>query len=138
MLEHFVTAQHPIYETALAELRAGDKRTHWMWFIFPQLRALGRSEHAIRYGLADLSEAKAYLAHTVLGPRLRECTHAMLGIEGRSAHDILHAPDDLKFRSSMTLFLHAAADPKPFRAALDKYYGGVPDPLTVELLGPDA
>jgi uncharacterized protein (DUF1810 family) len=138
MLEHFVEAQEPIYQDALAELRAGDKRTHWMWFIFPQLRGLGRSEHAIRYGLADLSEAKAYLAHTVLGPRLRECTHALLAVEGKSASEILHSPDDLKFRSSMTLFLHAAADPKPFRAALDKYYGGELDPLTVELLGRDA
>jgi uncharacterized protein (DUF1810 family) len=138
MLEHFVAAQEPIYATALGELSAGDKRTHWMWFIFPQLRALGRSERAIRYGLADLAEAKAYLAHPVLGPRLRECTHAMLGVEGRSAHDILHSPDDLKFRSSMTLFFLAAADPAPFRAALDKYYGGALDPLTVELLGLEA
>jgi uncharacterized protein (DUF1810 family) len=138
MLEHFVVAQEPIYATALAELSAGEKRTHWMWFIFPQLKALGRSERAIRYGLADLAEAKAYLAHTVLGPRLRECTHAVLRVEGRSAHDILGSPDDLKFRSSMTLFLHAAADPKPFRDALDKYYGGEPDPLTVDLLGLDA
>jgi uncharacterized protein (DUF1810 family) len=135
MLEHFVAAQDPIYPAALAELRAGDKQTHWMWFIFPQLRALGRSERAIRYGLADLGEAKAYLAHTVLGPRLRECTHALLGVEGRSANDILHSPDDLKFRSSMTLFFHAAADPAPFRAALDKYYGGELDPLTMELIG---
>ena len=134
MLEHFVAAQDPIYQTALAELRAGDKQTHWMWFIFPQLRALGRSATALRYGLADLSEAKAYLAHKVLGPRLRECTQAMLGVEGRSAHDILHSPDDLKFRSSMTLFLLASADPAPFRAALDKYYGGELDPRTVELL----
>lgn len=138
MLEHFVAAQEPIYATALAELSAGEKRTHWMWFIFPQLKALGCSERAIRYGLADLAEAKAYLAHTVLGPRLRECTHAVLRVEGRSAHDILGSPDDLKFRSSMTLFLNAAADPKPFRDALDKYYGGEPDPLTVDLLGLDA
>ncbi len=134
MLEHFVAAQDPIYPTVLAELRAGDKQTHWMWFIFPQLRALGRSPTAQRYGLADLTEAKAYLAHQLLGPRLRECTAAMLGVEGRSAHDILGSPDDLKFRSSMTLFFQAAVDPAPFRAALDKYYGGELDPRTVELL----
>ena len=106
-----------------------------MWYIFPQLRELGHSDRAVQFGLADLEEAKAYLAHTVLGPRLRECTHAVLGVEGRSAHDILHSPDDLKFRSSMTLFFYAAADPTPFRAALDKYYGGELDRRTVELLG---
>lgn len=135
MFEHFVAAQEPIYATALAELRAGDKRTHWMWYIFPQLRALGRSERAIRFGLADLAEARAYLAHPLLGPRLLECTAAMLSVEGRSAHDILHSPDDMKFRSSMTLFARAAEDPAPFRAALDKYHDGLEDPLTLQLLG---
>jgi uncharacterized protein (DUF1810 family) len=135
MFEHFVAAQDPVYAAALAELRSGDKRTHWMWFIFPQLRALGRSERAIRYGLADLDEAKAYLAHSVLGPRLAECTGAMLGVTGRTAHDILHSPDDLKFRSSMTLFAHAADDPALFRSALEKYFDGREDPLTLQLLG---
>lgn len=135
MFEHFVAAQDPIYAAALAELKAGDKRTHWMWYIFPQLRALGRSERAIRFGLASLGEAHAYLPHPLLGPCLLECTEAMLGVRDRSAHDILHSPDDLKFRSSMTLFARAADDPAPFRAALEKYYDGREDALTLELLG---
>src|SRR4051794_4608428 len=110
MFEHFVAAQDPVYAKVLAELRAGEKASHWMWFIFPQLRALGRSAAALKYGLADLGEARAYLRHPVLGPRLLECTGLMLGLEGRTAHQILHSPDDLKFRSSMTLFAHAAED----------------------------
>ncbi len=134
MFEPFITAQDPIYTEVLSELGAGDKRTHWMWFIFPQLRALGRSERAIRYGLADLSEAIAYLAHPVLGPRLIACTRLVLGVDGKTAHDIFGSPDDLKFRSSMTLFARAAPDQPIFASALDKYFGGEPDPLTVELL----
>jgi uncharacterized protein (DUF1810 family) len=134
MFEPFVTAQDPIYAEVLSELGAGDKRTHWMWFVFPQLRALGRSERAIRYGLADLSEAIAYLAHPVLGPRLIACTRLVLGVDGKTAHDIFGSPDDLKFRSSMTLFARAAPDQPIFASALDKYFGGEPDPLTVELL----
>ena len=135
MFEHFVAAQDFVYRAVLAELGAGEKRTHWMWFVFPQLSALGRSERAIRYGLADLAAARAYLAHPVLGPRLLECTSLVLAVEGRSAHDIFGTPDDLKFRSSMTLFARAAPDQPLFRAALDRFYAGAEDPLTVELLG---
>ncbi len=135
-LERFRTAQGPIYETALAELRMGCKRSHWMWFIFPQLRGLGRSPTANRFGIATLEEARAYLFDSVLGARLRECTDAILGIEGRSALDIFGSPDDLKFRSSMTLF-NIAADQveRRFQMALDRYYGGKRDEATVVLLG---
>ena len=134
MFEHFVTAQDPVYTAVLAELAAGQKRTHWMWFIFPQLRALGRSERAIRYGLADLGEAKAYLAHPVLGGRLKECTRLVNGVEGKSAHEIFGSPDDMKFRSSMTTFARAAPEEPVFRAALEKYYRGEEDPLTLARL----
>ena len=137
MFAHFLAAQAPIYATALAELRAGAKRSHWMWFIFPQLTALGRSATAQRYGLEGLAAARAYLADPVLGARLKECVAAVLAVEGRSAHQIFGTPDDLKFRSSLTLFEAAAEDAdKPlFAAALERYYGGVRDPLTVELVG---
>ena len=134
MFDHFVEAQDRIYSAVLAELAAGDKRTHWMWFIFPQLRALGRSERAVRYGLADLDEAKAYLAHPVLGTRLKECTRLVNAVDGKSTHEIFGSPDDMKFRSSMTLFSRAAPEERVFRQALDKYHGGDEDPLTVELL----
>lgn len=135
MLEHFVTAQDAVYATVLAELSAGRKQTHWMWFIFPQLRALGRSATALRYGIADLREAREYLGHPVLGPRLLECTGIVGGITGRTAHEIFGSPDDMKLRSSMTLFAHAASAPAPFRQVLARYYGGVEDGLTVELIG---
>lgn len=135
MFEHFVAAQERVYAEVLAELRGGKKRGHWMWFIFPQLTALGRSETARRYGIADLAMAKAYLGHPVLGPRLTECSEAVLAIRGKSAHDIFGSPDDLKFRSSMTLFARAAPDEPLFPAALARYYAGAPDPLTEELLG---
>jgi len=135
MFEPFVAAQDPIYASVLAELRAGQKATHWMWFIFPQLRALGRSATALRFGIADLDEARAYLAHPVLGPRLRECTEAVNRVSGRTAHEIFGSPDDMKFRSSMTLFAHAADDPAPFRRALERYYDGLEDPVTVGLIG---
>jgi uncharacterized protein (DUF1810 family) len=134
MFEHFVTAQDHVYPAVLAELTAGSKRTHWMWFIFPQLRALGHSERAIRYGLADLEEAKAYLAHLALGERLLECTRLVNGVNGRSAHEIFGSPDAHKFRSSMTLFSLAAPEEPVFREALEKYYGGDEDELTVRLL----
>ena len=131
MFEHFVTAQDPIYADVLAELRAGQKTTHWMWFIFPQLRALGRSSTALRFGIADLDEARAFLDHPLLRPRLIECTETVNAVTGRTAHEILASPDDMKFRSSMTLFAHAAEKPAPFRRALTKYYNGVEDPLTL-------
>lgn len=131
MFEHFVAAQDPVYATVLAELRAGRKATHWMWFIFPQLRVLGRSPTALRYGIADLEAARAYLAHPVLGPRLVECSEIVDGITGRTAHQVFSSPDDMKLRSSMTLFAHAATDPATFRRVLAKYYDGVEDPLTL-------
>jgi uncharacterized protein (DUF1810 family) len=132
-LERFVTAQDGVWDTALAELRAGRKRTHWMWFIFPQIAGLGASPTAQRYALRGLDEARAYLAHPVLGPRLREASRAVLGVEGRSADRIFGHPDDLKLRSSMTLFARAADDPAVFEAVLERYYDG-PDPRTEALL----
>lgn len=131
-LERFVKAQDPIYHRVIGELRQGRKQTHWMWFVFPQLVGLGRSFMAQRFAIASLDEARAYLDHRILGPRLRECTQAVLDVEGRSAHDIFGSPDDLKFRSSMTLFAHAA--PSPFRAALDKYFDGADDAGTLALI----
>ena len=132
-LDRFVAAQAGVYDQALAELTAGRKRTHWMWFIFPQIAGLGSSPAAQRYAIPSLDEARAYLAHPVLGPRLRECARALLAVDGRSARDILGHPDDLKLRSSMTLFARAADDPEVFQAVLDRYYDG-PDPRTLTLL----
>ena len=134
-LTRFTTAQDhdATYERALAELRAGRKSTHWMWFVFPQLAGLGSSAAARRFAISGLDEARAYLAHPVLGPRLREAARALLGVEGRSATQILGRPDDLKLRSSMTLFARAADDPEVFEAVLDRYYDG-PDPRTLQLL----
>ena len=131
---HFLAAQDPVYPTVLAELRAGDKRTHWMWFIFPQLEALGRSPTAKFYGLKDLDAARAYLADPILGARLRECVATVLAVEGRSAHDIFHSPDDLKFRSCLTLFEAASPTDPLFPAALTKFYAGQRDALTLDLL----
>jgi uncharacterized protein (DUF1810 family) len=132
-LQRFVDAQAGVYPVALAELTAGRKRSHWMWFVFPQLAGLGSSATAQRYAIRDLDEARAYLAHPVLGPRLVEAATALLGVEGRSAGQILGHPDDLKLRSSMTLFAAAADDPGVFRAVLDRYYDG-PDQRTLDLL----
>lgn len=133
-LDRFVEAQGRVYPTVLAELRAGAKRSHWIWFIFPQLRGLGRSATAHRFGIASLAEAKAYLEHPVLGPRLRECAALLVAVEGRSASEILGYPDDLKVCSSMTLFARAGDD-LVFRAVLDKFYDGQEDPATLELVG---
>ena len=134
-LDRFVTAQATVFDTALAELRAGQKRSHWMWFVFPQLRGLGMSSTAQFYGLSSLAEAKAYLAHPVLGPRLLACTQAILSIEGRSVHQMLGSPDDMKFQSSMTLFDMASEDTETvFRQALDRYCGGQMDDRTLQLL----
>lgn len=132
-LTRFLTAQTPAYETVLAELRAGQKRSHWMWFVFPQLNALGRSPTAKFYGIADLDEARAYLAHPVLGRRLLDCTGLVNAIAGKTAHAIFGTPDDLKFRSAVTLFRHAGGG-HVFADALEKYYGGVEDKQTVEAL----
>lgn len=116
------------------ELRAGRKRTHWMWFVFPQLRALGRSATAQHYGIASLAEARAYMAHPVLGPRLVECAELVLAVQGRSAHDVFGSPDDMKLRSCMTLFAAAAQDTPIFDAVIGKYYGGSPDDRTTDVL----
>jgi len=133
-LERFIAAQNPVYERVRAELAAGAKSSHWMWFIFPQLRGLGRSATAEHFGLAGRAEAEAYLAHPVLGARLRECTQLVLTVAGRSAQQIFGSPDELKFRSSMTLFAEVAPDEPAFRAALTRYFDGHGDPLTLQLL----
>jgi uncharacterized protein (DUF1810 family) len=133
-LGRFISAQEGVYAQALAELTAGSKRGHWMWFVFPQIAGLGRTATAQKYAIADLAEARAYLAHPVLGPRLTECAQALLGVQGRTAHQILGTPDDLKLRSSMTLFARAARDPAVFRAVLDRYYDGEDDPATLQRL----
>jgi len=133
-LQRFVDAQNPVYEKVLAELRNGRKETHWMWFIFPQLRGLGQSRMATLFGVTSREEAEEYLRHPVLGPRLRECTGLVNLVEGRSIHQIFGSPDDLKFRSSMSLFASIASDDQVFQDALQKYFGGQLDPLTVERL----
>ncbi len=133
-LQRFVTAQAGAYDQALSELKAGRKRTHWMWFIFPQARGLGRSPTADFFGVASLSEARAYLAHPVLGPRLLACTAAATEAPAPSLNALFGSPDDLKFVSSMTLFRLAAGDPTPFQAALDRWNGGRLDPRTVQLI----
>jgi uncharacterized protein (DUF1810 family) len=134
-LGRFVAAQAPVWAQVRAELAAGLKRSHWMWFVFPQLRGLGRSAMAVRYGIASRAEAKAYLEHPLLGARLVECTSLMLGVDkGSTALAILGAPDDLKFRSSMTLFAAVASDPAPYQAALARFFGGVGDAATLALL----
>jgi len=133
-LERFVEAQAETYERALEELRAGTKRSHWMWFIFPQVAGLGSSPMAQRYAISGLDEAAAYIEHPVLGPRLLTCTRAMLQLEGRTARQVLGTPDDLKLRSCMTLFARVSHDPA-FEAVLAKYYDGRPDEATVRLLG---
>ena len=134
-LERFVTAQAPVFETVLAELRAGRKLTHWMWFIFPQLAGLGQSSTARFYGISSIEEARAYRAHSPLGPRLRLCTGIVLTSESSSLHAIFGSPDDMKFRSCMTLFSRAMDDPdNPFRHALDRWCGGRPDERTLALI----
>ena len=134
-LERFVKAQAPVFETVLGELRAGRKRSHWMWFIFPQLRGLGHSPTAQFYGISSAEEARAYLAHGVLGSRLDQCTRIVLTSEAPSLHSLFGSPDDLKFRSCMTLFSHVADDPdNPFRQALERWCGGQPDQRTLELI----
>ena len=131
-LDRFVAAQDPVIDQVRRELAAGAKRSHWMWFIFPQLRALGRSSTAQFYGLDGLDDARAYLGHPVLGPRLLECTGLVDHVQGKTALQILGSPDDLKFRSCLTLF--ARIQPEPFTSALQHFYQGQPDPKTLELL----
>jgi uncharacterized protein (DUF1810 family) len=133
-LQRFVDAQVGVYDTVCAELRTGRKRSHWMWFIFPQLAGLGTSAMARKFAIASVDEARAYLAHPVLGPRLRECSMLVAGIAGKAIGDVFGYPDDMKFHSSMTLFAHAAAQEDVFRACLDKYFDGAPDASTLHLL----
>ncbi len=133
-LERFVQAQDAVIDDVRRELRTGRKRTHWMWFVFPQLRALGRSATAQHYGISSLAEARAYMAHPVLGPRLTECAELVLAVQGRSAHEIFGSPDDMKLRSCMTLFAAAAPDTPIFDAVLGQYSGGSPDDRTTDLL----
>lgn len=138
-LNRFVEAQKGSgglsdYATALAEVRAGDKVTHWMWYVFPQFAGLGFSSMAKRYAIQSREEAKAYLAHPVLGPRLGECAEAALGVEGKSAFDIFGGPDDLKLRSCATLFAAVSPDGSVFHRLLDKFFGGEGDEKTLRLL----
>jgi uncharacterized protein (DUF1810 family) len=133
-LQRFVDAQNPLFEQVCAELRAGQKNGHWMWFIFPQLRGLGNSQMAIKFAISSRDEAAAYLEHQVLGARLRECTQLVMLVEGRSITQIFGSPDDLKFRSSMTLFASTTSTDRTFKDALQKYFAGQLDPLTVERL----
>ncbi|OLL31109.1 calpastatin [Burkholderia sp. SRS-W-2-2016] len=133
-LQRFVDAQDPVYAQVCDELRQGRKRSHWMWFVFPQIRGLGASAMAQHYALASLAEADAYLRHPLLGPRLRETTQLVNQVNERSIEDIFGYPDDLKFRSSITLFAHATTDNDVFVEALRKYFGGEADPRTQALL----
>jgi len=133
-LQRFVDAQEPRIADAMAELRAGRKRTHWMWFVFPQLRGLGHSQMAWHFGIASRAEAAAFLAHPVLGPRLRECVELVLAVRGRTAHEIFGSPDDLKLCSCLTLFAEVAGGDSVFDRALRQYFGGQPDPATLDLL----
>lgn len=133
-LQRFIDAQGPVYDRVCAELRHGRKQSHWMWFIFPQIAGLGHSPMAQRYAISSLAEAQSYLAHPVLGPRLRECARLVLRVEGRTAHQIFGSPDDLKFHSSLTLFANAAPDEPVFRDALRKYFNGEEDAATTAKL----
>jgi uncharacterized protein (DUF1810 family) len=130
-LQRFIDAQAPVYDTVIEELRQGRKRNHWIWYIFPQIQGLGRSEMAAHYAIGSLDEARAYLDHPLLGMRLRECTRLVCAIEGRSITQIMGPPDDMKFRSSMTLFDAAAPADTLFAGALDRYFGGGRDALTL-------
>lgn len=132
-LDRFLTAQAPIYDQVLTELKSGRKRTHWMWFIFPQIAGLGFSDTSRRYAIRDLDEARTYLAHPVLGARLRECASLLLDISGRSAHEILGSPDDLKLRSSATLFALVSPAGSVFHQLLERFFGGAVDTRTMEL-----
>ena len=133
-LRRFLTAQAPTYNIVLAELRAGRKSSHWIWFIFPQIMGLGHSAIAQQFAIGSLDEAKAYLQHPVLGPRLRACTQLVLDVNGRSAEEIFPYPDNLKFRSCMTLFMTAATDNTLFNNALLKYFDGKLDQLMLDIL----
>jgi uncharacterized protein (DUF1810 family) len=137
-LNRFVRAQEQDYARALAEIRSGRKRTHWMWYIFPQLDGLGFSATARRYAIRSLDEARAYLEHPVLGPRLVECAEAVLAVQGRSVREIFGTPDDLKLRSCATLFAEVSAEGSVFHRLIQVYFGGAPDGRTLTLLGQSA
>lgn len=136
-LERFVAAQNGLFERALAELQAGHKQSHWIWFIFPQIAGLGHSDMAQRYAIASLDEARAYLKHPVLGERLERCVQALLPWGNRSARQIMGTPDDMKLRSSMTLFALAEPGDSPFSQLLETFFNGEMDPRTLALLGQD-
>jgi uncharacterized protein (DUF1810 family) len=133
-LQRFIDAQDPVYRQVCAELAAGAKTSHWMWFVFPQLKGLGRSAMARHFGIASRAEAEAYWTNPVLGPRLKECTELVLAVQGRTALQVFGSPDDLKFRSSMTLFSQVATGEAVFASALERYSGGDRDQRTLELL----
>jgi uncharacterized protein (DUF1810 family) len=133
-LQRFVEAQAAVYEQACMELRAGRKQSHWMWFVFPQIRGLGSSPTAVRYAISSLDEARAYLQHHLLGSRLRECTGIVVDVQGKTVEEIFGYPDDLKFHSSMTLFASAEPGEETFVKALDKYFAGKKDKGTTERL----
>ena len=133
-LAEFVMAQDAVYDDVRRELAAGRKETHWIWFIFPQVAGLGLSSMSQKFGLSSKADALAYLDHGILGPRLRECTELMLKLSNRSVDQILGYPDDLKFRSSMTLFAVAAPEEPIFEAAIERFFEGKHDPLTIKLL----
>jgi uncharacterized protein (DUF1810 family) len=136
-LERFVEAQAGVYEQVCAELRAGRKRSHWMWFVFPQIRGLGSSPTAVKYAISGREEARAYLEHGVLGPRLQECVGIVVGVQGKTVEEIFGYPDDLKFHSSVTLFAEVEGPwQRVFHEALEKYFGGVEDQATLERLEP--
>jgi uncharacterized protein (DUF1810 family) len=135
-LQRFVEAQSRDYARALGEIRSGAKRSHWMWYVFPQCDGLGHSATARRFAISSVAEAKAYLGHPVLGPRLIEAAEAVLAVEGRSAYDIF-GPDDVKLQSSATLFAHVSPADSPFRRILLKFFAGKPDRRTLELIGAD-
>ena len=132
-LQRFVDAQARNYADAIDELRAGEKRTHWMWYVFPQYAGLGRSPMAKRFAIGSLDEAKAYLRHHILGPRLVECGTAVLAVKGVTAHDIFGSPDDMKLHSSATLFSRVAEPGSVFHRILERYFDGQPDKRTLEL-----
>jgi uncharacterized protein (DUF1810 family) len=133
-LQRFVDAQASVIDAVRAELKRGRKNSHWMWFVFPQFAGLGFSSMSQRYAIASLAEARAYLAHPTLGDRLRECVELVLEVDDRSAHDIFGSPDDMKFRSCLTLFAQSSRE-EVFLRALEKYFDGSPDPATLSLLG---
>jgi uncharacterized protein (DUF1810 family) len=134
-LQRFLDAQEPHFGQVCAELEAGRKRSHWMWYIFPQIKGLGGSEMAQRYAISSLDEAVAYIEHPVLGERLKECTRMVVAVSGRTVDQIFDYPDNVKFHSSITLFSRAAPDEAVFEQALEKYFGGQGDPATLERLG---